>query len=127
MMSFTRLAFALLGVASIGVNQPDACSCRCCRQPAAAPASKPMPMHDHAANGAPDAKTMQVKLAVSGMSCAACVSKVQKAITSVPGVKQVQVDLAKQQAIVTVEADKCDEPALVKAVEKAGYGAKVMK
>jgi len=84
-------------------------------------------MGDHAANGAPDAKTMQVKLAVSGMSCAACAAKVQKALASVPGVKQAQVDLGKQQAVVAVEAAKCDEQALVKAVEKAGYGAKVMK
>ena len=38
-----------------------------------------------------------------------------------------QVDFAKKQAVVTVEAEKYDEQALLQALEKAGYGGKVMR
>ncbi len=46
---------------------------------------------------------------------------------SLPWVRQVQVSFAKQQAIVTAETDRFDEKALLKALQKAGYGGKVLK
>jgi copper chaperone CopZ len=52
---------------------------------------------------------------------------VQKALETLPWVRKVQVDFAKEQAVVTVETEKYDEKALVRALEKAGYGGKVIK
>jgi copper chaperone CopZ len=52
---------------------------------------------------------------------------VQKALQTLPWVRKVQVDFAKKQAVVTVETEKYDEKALVKALEKAGFGGKVVK
>jgi copper chaperone CopZ len=52
---------------------------------------------------------------------------VRKALTSLPWVRQVQVNFDAKQAIVTVEATKYDEKAILKVLEKAGYGGKVTK
>ncbi len=66
----------------------------------------------------------QTTLLLEGMSCAACVLKVQKALEAVPNVTKVQVNLAENTALVTGHND--DPQALVEAVEKIGYGAEVM-
>jgi Cu+-exporting ATPase len=58
------------------------------------------------------------------MSCASCVSKVQSALQSVPGVEQARVNLAERSALITGGADP---QALVAAVEKAGYGAEMIQ
>ena len=46
---------------------------------------------------------------------------------SLPWVRQAQVDFDKKQAVVTVEVEKYDEQALLKALEEAGFGGKVAK
>ena len=58
------------------------------------------------------------QLLLSGMSCASCVSRVQNALQSVPGVTQARVNLAERTALVMGSASAAD---LVQAVEKAGY------
>lgn len=119
----------LLGLALVGPNVTYGCGCGCCCRvivpaPAAnAPAGQDMPM----ANPMRMANTMQMTLAVTGMSCANCAAKVKKSLLAVPGVSQVTVNVETGKAVVTVEMAKCDEKALVKAVEKVGYGAKVVK
>ncbi|WP_459176246.1 copper-exporting P-type ATPase CopA [Ewingella americana] len=64
-----------------------------------------------------------VQLLLSGMSCASCVSKVQKALESVEGVAQARVNLAERSALVSGSAD---QQALINAVERAGYGAEII-
>lgn len=63
-----------------------------------------------------------VTLAIAGMSCASCVGKVEKALRAVPGVVDAQVNLATGRASVRV-LDGGVTPALVAAVEVAGYEA----
>lgn len=127
MLLYTQFAAALVGLVLVGLSPANGCGCCCCKKGAQAPAPAPSVQPAKPANGTAEVKTRQVTLSVSGMSCASCAAKVQQALASVPGVRQVQVDLKKEQAVVTVEADKCDEPALLKALEKAGYGGKVLK
>ncbi len=59
---------------------------------------------------------------ISGMHCASCVSKVEKALNSVPGIEKASVNLAGQSARLKSQ-QPADEllPALTSAVEKAGY------
>ncbi|MEX3019004.1 copper-exporting P-type ATPase CopA [Kluyvera sp. STS39-E] len=64
------------------------------------------------------------QLLLSGMSCASCVSRVQKALLTVPGVVQARVNLAERTALVMGSASASD---LVQAVEKAGYGAEAIE
>lgn len=64
-----------------------------------------------------------VQLLLSGMSCASCVSKVQKAIENVDGVTRASVNLAERSALVKGSANG---EALIAAVERAGYGAEII-
>lgn len=64
------------------------------------------------------------QLLLSGMSCASCVTRVQHALQSVPGVTQARVNLAERTALVMGSASAAD---LVQAVEKAGYGAEAIE
>ena len=64
-----------------------------------------------------------VNLAIEGMSCASCVSKVEKALNAVPGVTRASVNLATERAHVEL-AGQVETAELVKAVEKAGYEAR---
>ncbi len=63
------------------------------------------------------------QLLLSGMSCASCVTRVQNALQSVPGVTQARVNLAERTALVMGSASPQD---LVQAVE-AGYGAEAIE
>ncbi len=70
-----------------------------------------------------DVATTQTSLQVEGMTCASCVSRVEKALLKVPGVTSASVNLATEkatvQALSTVSSD-----ALKAAIEKAGYAAR---
>jgi Cu+-exporting ATPase len=58
---------------------------------------------------------------VRGMHCAACVGKVERALTSVPGVDQASVNLATEQAKVSFDPVMTSVDALRAAVAAAGY------
>ena len=57
---------------------------------------------------------------VTGMSCAACAARVEKAVGKVPGVRSCSVSLLTNA--MGVEGDAAPE-AVIRAVEQAGYGA----
>src|SRR5438128_1165771 len=58
---------------------------------------------------------------VRGMHCAACVGKVERALTSVPGVESASVSLATEQAAVVFDPARTDLARLRAAVAAAGY------
>jgi Cu+-exporting ATPase len=60
------------------------------------------------------------RLSLSGITCAGCVSRVQKAIDGVDGVESATVNLAERTATI---AGTASAAALVSAIEAAGYGA----
>src|SRR6266540_4805212 len=62
-------------------------------------------------------------LAITGMTCASCVANVESALRGVSGVKSADVNLATERASVQLDPTRADLPALVRAVERAGYGA----
>ncbi len=62
-------------------------------------------------------------LPVSGMTCASCAGRVERALLKVPGVASASVNLANEQ--VRVESSEADLAALIEAVQKAGYGVPV--
>jgi copper chaperone len=57
---------------------------------------------------------------VTGMTCAHCVSAVTEEVTKIPGVVDVQVDLA-SGAVAVTSAEPLDETSVQAAVEEAGY------
>ena len=60
--------------------------------------------------------------AVTGMSCAACQARVEKAVSAVPGVESCAVSLLTNSMGVEGTASADD---IIKAVEKAGYSARI--
>ncbi|MDL2356618.1 MAG: heavy metal translocating P-type ATPase, partial [Pseudomonadota bacterium] len=68
--------------------------------------------------------THSVALAIGGMTCASCAGRVERALAQVPGVTGAAVNLATEEAAVTLAAD-VPVAALIAAVERAGYQASV--
>ena len=66
-----------------------------------------------------------VDLAVSGMSCASCSGRVERALRGVPGVLSAEVNLASERARVRVAAGAAGAGELAAAVRAAGYEASV--
>src|SRR5438093_9337995 len=65
-------------------------------------------------------------LVVTGMTCASCVASVEDALRGVAGVRGADVNLATERARVEVDPARTDDAALIRAIERAGYGALVL-
>ncbi|WP_339429791.1 heavy metal translocating P-type ATPase [Pseudomonas taetrolens] len=63
-----------------------------------------------------------LELAISGMTCASCAGRVEKALGKVPGVERVSVNLASERAHIEY-LGQLDPGVLIKAVSQAGYAA----
>ena len=62
-----------------------------------------------------------LELPIAGMDCAGCTRSVQQALTALPGVHAADVLLASEKAIIRLDPQAVDLPALKSAVEGAGY------
>jgi len=70
--------------------------------------------------------TLTLQLPIEGMTCASCVTRVEKALAKVPGVQSVSVNLATEQATVVRAKSAGPTADLLSAVERAGYTAREM-
>ncbi|CAM3379098.1 copper-translocating P-type ATPase [Polaromonas hydrogenivorans] len=68
-----------------------------------------------------------LRLKIGDMTCASCVSRVEKALKQVPGVLSAEVNLALETAEVTVAGGAATLPQLIAAVDKAGYRAEALQ
>lgn len=68
----------------------------------------------------PQLKLPSTEFRIEGMTCASCVSRVEKAIRAVPGVASANVNLATEKATVAFSGQP-DPQAVTAAIEKAGY------
>ena len=66
---------------------------------------------------------MKQKFDVTGMSCASCSAHVEKSVSKVAGVQEVQVNLLTNSMTVLYDDSVTSSGEIVSAVEKAGYGA----
>jgi Cu+-exporting ATPase len=79
-----------------------------------------------AAGAAEDAAgTSTVTIPVSGMTCAACSSRVQRALGRTRGVTDATVNLMLRNAVVSFDRRVVDPPALVDAIRETGYDAEL--
>ena len=69
-----------------------------------------------------DADGRETTFGVTGMTCAGCVGRVERALGKVPGVLEANVNLANERATVTYLGGSVEPRDLEKAVEGAGYG-----
>lgn len=68
---------------------------------------------------------MKEKFDVTGMSCSACSSHVEKSVSKLEGIKTVSVNLLTNSMQVEYDETKLDTGKIIEAVEHAGYGASV--
>src|ERR687895_756167 len=64
---------------------------------------------------------VEVSFPVTGMTCASCVNRVEKAIGKVAGVERAAVNLATERATVGYDPGQTNVAAIAVAVERAGY------
>ena len=86
---------------------------------------------DGARDGVGAARVRRMDLAITGMTCASCAGRVERALLRGQGVLSVSVNLATEQARVSLGADRREDDAtmaarLQAAVAEAGYGASVV-
>ena len=60
---------------------------------------------------------------ITGMTCSACSTRVEKSVAKLPGIKEVSVNLLKNSMVTSYDESVLDTAGIVQAVEKAGYGA----
>jgi Cu+-exporting ATPase len=73
----------------------------------------------------PPASIVEVELAVQGMTCGACAAKIQKELNEITGV-EAAVNYATESAMVAFDGESVSEATVIKAIEHAGYSARVM-
>jgi Cu+-exporting ATPase len=71
-----------------------------------------------------ESSTSTLDLGVEGMTCASCVSRVEKALKKVPGVQEATVNLATESARIIFESSAQAEAMLRRAIREAGYGVR---
>jgi Cu+-exporting ATPase len=75
----------------------------------------------------PPTATLTHRLAIEGMTCASCVSRLERVLSKVEGVRTAAVNLAEESATVEADARAVAAADLVHAVTRAGFGAKVQE
>ncbi len=68
-----------------------------------------------------------ISLVVQGMTCAACVWRIEEAVTRIPGVREAAVNLATERARVTYDPAVVTPAHIAHAVTDAGYTPAVVK
>ena len=63
------------------------------------------------------------KFAVTGMTCSACSSRVEKYVSALDGINTCEVNLLTGSMQASYDESKCNTDEIIAAVEKAGYGA----
>ncbi|WP_044345591.1 heavy metal translocating P-type ATPase [Pseudomonas meliae] len=71
-------------------------------------------------------QTTTFDLPISGMTCASCAGRVERALAKAPGVNSVTVNLANERAHVDTAA-QTDPQTLIDAVSRAGYSATLVE
>ncbi len=69
---------------------------------------------------------LQLNLKLKGMSCAACASSIEQAVSAVPGVKSSIVNFGTEQAAIEYNPGYTSIEAIQDAIEKAGYSSSVL-
>jgi len=72
-----------------------------------------------------EANTGKISFPVTGMTCAACQARVQRALTAVPGVTDASVNLLTKSAAVDYDPSSVTPQRLIEAVRATGYDAEL--
>jgi Cu+-exporting ATPase len=73
----------------------------------------------------PKAQLVRITIPVTGMSCASCVRRVERALADSRGVAEATVNFASEEASVAYDPDTTEPDELIRVIRDAGYGAEV--
>ncbi len=82
-------------------------------------------MQETARNTPSSAASDTIRIPVSGMTCAACSSRVQRTLQKTPGVANANVNLMMKTATITYDPNAVSPTALVETIRDTGYGAEL--
>ena len=83
-----------------------------------------LPATTPAASADPRRLPIELVLPIEGMTCASCVSRIERFLSKTPGVAAASVNLATERATVTVDTALAGRDELVGAIRAAGYDVK---
>jgi Cu+-exporting ATPase len=66
----------------------------------------------------------RVSLGITGMTCAACATRIEKNLSKVEGVKQANINLASEKVTVLLDPNKASIGQLIESIKKTGYGVR---
>jgi P-type Cu+ transporter len=69
----------------------------------------------------------RITIPVTGMSCASCVQRVERALTDSKGVAEASVNFASEEARVAYHPETTKPDELIRLIREAGYGAEAME
>ncbi|MHB8919252.1 MAG: heavy metal translocating P-type ATPase, partial [Desulfocucumaceae bacterium] len=69
----------------------------------------------------------RAEIAITGMTCAACAGRVEKALSSMPGVISASVNLAAEKAYVEYDSGEISAADVISRISSAGYGGSEIK
>ena len=69
----------------------------------------------------PEKQIEELVVPVAGMTCAACVLTIEKALRGLPGVKEAAVSLAGGKAAVKLDPEACTLPDIERVIKDVGY------
>lgn len=75
------------------------------------------------ASGGRSEESTELLLSVSGMHCAACAARVERAVGSLPGVRSVSVSLPAEMARVELDRETVDPGRVIRAIRELGFEA----
>ncbi|AEI44247.1 heavy metal translocating P-type ATPase [Paenibacillus mucilaginosus] len=71
----------------------------------------------------PSLASAQLTIDITGMTCAACAARIERAVGKLEGVEQVHVNLALNRASVTMDPVRTDGGTVIARIERLGFGA----
>ena len=66
---------------------------------------------------------MEKNFKIEGMTCAACVRAVERAVNKLEGIQEVGVNLATEKMVVKYDEEMISKEQIIQTVKKAGYEA----
>lgn len=66
-------------------------------------------------------KTKKITVPISGMSCAACSSRVEKSLNNTQGIQSANVNLALERGTIIYDENKINESDIIKKIRDTGY------
>lgn len=69
----------------------------------------------------------KVKFDIQGMTCSSCSSHVERAVSKLDGIKNINVNLLSNNMIVEYDESLLNNDKIIKAVEDAGYRSYISK